>query len=218
MEIINVEEPLIAVRVSQYPEDKKSEFLILGRSNVGKSSFINTIINRKNLARTSSKPGKTQTLNFYQINKEFYIVDVPGYGYAATSKKQIEKFGIMIEEYLKTRQNLKHVFLLVDYRHKPTEDDVLMYKYLKHYNIPVSIICTKLDKVSKNAHAKQINLISKTLEIEKEDIIIDTQNSAYPAVIVIPSGTEKSDYALKQISQGVERALGVNILLNEENK
>ena len=85
MEIINVEEPLIAVRVSQYPEDKKSEFLILGRSNVGKSSFINTIINRKNLARTSSKPGKTQTLNFYQINKEFYIVDVPGYGYAATS-------------------------------------------------------------------------------------------------------------------------------------
>ena len=87
MEVINVEEPIIAVRVSQYPDDKKSEFLILGRSNVGKSSFINTIINRKNLARTSAKPGKTQTLNFYLVNKEFYIVDVPGYGYAATSKK-----------------------------------------------------------------------------------------------------------------------------------
>ena len=125
MEVINVEEPIIAVRVSQYPTDKKSEFLILGRSNVGKSSFINTIINRKNLARTSAKPGKTQTLNFYQINKEFYIVDVPGYGYAATSKKQIEKFGVMIEEYLKQRVNLKHVFLLVDYRHKPSEDDII---------------------------------------------------------------------------------------------
>ncbi len=106
-------------------KDKKNEFLCLGRSNVGKSSFINTIVNRKNIARTSSKPWQTTTLNFYQVNKEFYIVDVPGYGYAATNKKQIEKFGIMIEEYLKTRQYLKHVFLLVDYRHKPTEDDVL---------------------------------------------------------------------------------------------
>ncbi len=90
MEVISVDEPIVAVRISQYPEDKKSEFLILGRSNVGKSSFINTIINRKNLARTSSKPGKTQTLNFYKVNKEFYIVDVPGYGYAQTSKKQME--------------------------------------------------------------------------------------------------------------------------------
>ena len=107
MEVLNVEEPVIAVRVSQYPEDKKNEFLCLGRSNVGKSSFINTIVNRKNIARTSSKPGKTTTLNFYQVNKEFYIVDVPVYGYAATNKKQIEKFGIMIEEYLKTRQYLK---------------------------------------------------------------------------------------------------------------
>ena len=124
MEIISVEDPIIAVRISQYPEDKKGEFLILGRSNVGKSSFINTIINRKNLARTSSKPGKTQTLNFYLVNKEFYIVDVPGYGYANVSKKQMEKFGIMIEEYLKQRPYLKHVFLLIDYRHKPTEDDI----------------------------------------------------------------------------------------------
>ncbi len=131
MEITNVDEPIIAVRISQYPEDKKPEFLILGRSNVGKSSFINTIVNRKNIARTSSKPGKTQTLNFYLINKEFYFVDVPGYGYAATNKKQVEKFGIMIEEYLKQRLNLKHTFLVVDYRHKPTEDDILIYKFLK---------------------------------------------------------------------------------------
>ena len=119
-------------------------------------SFINTIVNRKNIARTSSKPGKTTTLNFYQVNKEFYIVDVPGYGYAATNKKQIEKFGIMIEEYLKTRQYLKHVFLLVDYRHKPTEDDVLMYKFLKYYNLPVTVIATKADKVGGSKKEKSL--------------------------------------------------------------
>ena len=173
MEITSVEEPIIAVRISQYPEDKKSEFLILGRSNVGKSSFINTIINRKNLARTSSKPGKTQTLNFYLVNKQFYIVDVPGYGYAVTSKKQMEKFGIMIEEYLKQRQVLKHVFLLVDYRHKPTEDDILMYKFLKYYNLPVTIVCTKYDKVNRSLRVKQDDLIKKTLNPTLGDEIIN---------------------------------------------
>jgi GTP-binding protein len=173
MEVTSVEEPIIAVRISQYPEDKKPEFLILGRSNVGKSSFINTVINRKNLARTSSKPGKTQTLNFYQVNKEFYIVDVPGYGYAATNKKQIEKFGIMIEEYLKKRVNLKHIFLLIDYRHKPTEDDILMYKFLKYYNLPVTIVCTKYDKVNRSLREKQDDLIKKTLEPALGDEIIN---------------------------------------------
>lgn len=173
MEIVNVEEPICAVRISQYPEDKKNEFLILGRSNVGKSSFINTIINRKNMAKTSSKPGKTQTINFYHINSQFYIVDVPGYGYAATSKKQIEKFGIMIEEYLKNRQNLKHVFLLVDFRHKPTEDDVLMYKFLKYYNLPVTIVTTKFDKVNRSLRDKQNDLIKKTLTPALGDEIIN---------------------------------------------
>ena len=173
MEIISVQDPIIAVRISQYPEDKKCEFLILGRSNVGKSSFINTIINRKNLARTSSKPGKTQTLNFYKVNDTFYIVDVPGYGYAQTSKKQVEKFGIMIEEYLKQRQELKHVFLLVDYRHKPTEDDILMYKFLKYYNLPVTIICTKYDKVGRSLKAKQDDLIKKSLNLALGDEIVN---------------------------------------------
>lgn len=173
MEVTKVEDPIIAVRISQYPEDKKCEFLILGRSNVGKSSFINTIINRKNLARTSSKPGKTQTLNFYKVNDTFYIVDVPGYGYAQTSKKQVEKFGIMIEEYLKQRQELKHVFLLVDYRHKPTEDDLLMYKFLKYYNLPVTIICTKYDKVGRSLKAKQDEIIKKTLEPALGDEIVN---------------------------------------------
>ena len=173
MEVVNVEEPICAVRISQYPEDKKNEFLILGRSNVGESSFINTIINRKNMAKTSSKPGKTQTINFYHINSQFYIVDVPGYGYAQTSKKQIEKFGIMIEEYLKNRQNLKHVFLLVDFRHKPTEDDVLMYKFLKYYNLPVTIVTTKFDKVNRSLRDKQNDIIKKTLTPALGDEIIN---------------------------------------------
>ena len=173
MEITKVDEPIIAVRISQYPEDNKNEFLCLGRSNVGKSSFINTIVNRKNLARTSSKPGKTTTLNFYKVNDDFYIVDVPGYGYAATSKKQIEKFGVMIEEYLKQRQYLKHVFLLIDYRHKPTEDDVLMYKFLKYYNLPVTIVATKYDKVNRSLRAKQDDLIKSTLNPSLGDEIIN---------------------------------------------
>ena len=130
MQIESVSEPIIAVRRSQYPEDKRIEFLLVGRSNVGKSSFINTLIERKNFARTSSKPGKTQTLNFYLVNDTFYLVDVPGYGYASVSKDKQKKFGLMIEEYLKNRPNLKHVFLLIDYRHKPTEDDILMYEFL----------------------------------------------------------------------------------------
>lgn len=173
MEVISVEEPIIAVRISQYPEDKKDEILILGRSNVGKSSFINTIINRKNLARTSSKPGKTTTLNFYLVNKEFYFVDVPGYGYAIANKKEIEKFGVMIEEYLKKRPNLRHVFMLVDYRHKPTEDDILMYKFLKYYNLSVTIICTKYDKVNRSLRVKQDDLIKKTLNPALGDEIVN---------------------------------------------
>lgn len=172
MKILDVKLTISAVRKSQFPNDMKPEFLLVGRSNVGKSSFINTLINRKNFARTSSIPGKTQTLNFYLINDYFYLVDAPGYGYAKVNKQLKNKFGLIMEDYLEGRENLKKVFMLVDFRHKPTEDDVLMYKYLKHYNIPVSIICTKLDKVKKNAHDKQINLISKTLEVPKEELIL----------------------------------------------
>lgn len=166
MEILNVKEPVIAVRRSQYPEDKKAEFLLVGRSNVGKSSFINTLIERKNFARTSSKPGKTQTLNFYEVNNNFYLVDVPGYGYASVSKETQKKFGMMIEEYLKTRENLKEVFLLIDYRHKPTEDDKLMYDFLKYYDLNITVIATKYDKVTKNNRIKCDKLIKDTLKIE----------------------------------------------------
>ncbi len=169
MQIEMVEEPIIAVRQSQYPTDNKPEFLLVGRSNVGKSSFINTLIERKNFARTSSKPGKTQTLNFYLVNNTFYLVDVPGYGYAAVSKDKQKKFGLMIEEYLKNRPNLKHVFLLIDYRHKPTEDDVLMYEFLKYYNLDITIVATKYDKISKNNRIKQDKLIKDTLKFSEDD-------------------------------------------------
>ena len=173
MKITSVDFITSAVRRSQYPTDEKPEFLLVGRSNVGKSSFINTLVNRKSVARISSIPGKTQTLNFYLINKLFYLVDVPGYGFAKVRKKLKNKFGIIIEDYLKERDNLKQVFMLVDFRHKPTEDDVLMYNYLKYYNIPVTIIATKTDKVSRNSYDKNIKIIKETLNlIDTDDLIL----------------------------------------------
>ena len=172
MKINTVELTISAVRESQYPTDNKSEFLLIGRSNVGKSSFINAIINRKNYARTSATPGKTQTLNFYKVNDDFYLVDAPGYGFAKVRNSLKKKFGLIIENYLKSRSNLKRVFLLIDFRHKPTEDDVLMYNYLTYYNIPVTIVCTKVDKVSKNSHQKNKNAIIKELSLEDDSNII----------------------------------------------
>ncbi len=172
MIIKSVDLTISAVRRSQYPTDNKPEFLLVGRSNVGKSSFINSIIERKNYARVSVKPGKTQTLNFYNVNEDFYLVDVPGYGFANVSKEQQQKFGLMIEDYLEVRDNLEKVFMLVDYRIKPTQDDELMYNFLKYHNLPVVIIATKIDKVSKNLRDKQTALIKETLDIKEEDELI----------------------------------------------
>lgn len=173
MKITSVEFTTSAVRRSQYPADKNPEFLLVGRSNVGKSSFINALVNRKSLARISSIPGKTQTLNFYLINKSFYLVDVPGYGFAKVSKQLKNKFGLIIEDYLKERKNLKMVFMLIDFRHKPTNDDVLMYDYLKYYNIPVTVIATKSDKVSKNNYDKNKKVIRETLKmIDTDDLVL----------------------------------------------
>lgn len=173
MKISSVEFITSAVRRSQYPTDSYPEFLLVGRSNVGKSSFINTLINRKNLARISSIPGKTQTLNFYLINESFYLVDVPGYGFARVSKSLKNKFGLIIEDYLKERDNLKMVFMLIDFRHKPTSDDILMYDYLKYYNIPVTIIATKSDKVSRNNYDKNTKIIKECLKmVETDDLIL----------------------------------------------
>ncbi len=172
MKINSSELDIVAVRRSQYPENNLPEFLMIGRSNVGKSSFINTIINRKNLARTSAVPGKTQTLNFYLVNDCFYLVDAPGYGYAAVNKAQQKKFGLMIEEYIEKRHQLKRVFLLVDFRHKPSEDDLLMYNFLKYYNIPVTIIATKVDKVGSSKKDKNYKVLKDILDVVVGDNIV----------------------------------------------
>ena len=165
-----------AVSKETLPEESRVEVMFCGRSNVGKSSFINMLTNRKSLARTSSNPGKTQTLNFYEINDDLYFVDVPGYGYARVSKSVKETFGKMIEEYVTTRTILKMVFLLVDFRHKPTEDDCLMYEFLKYNNLPVTVIATKADKVKNSERKKCKEDIIERLNLTKEDRFIVTSS------------------------------------------
>ena len=154
------------------PDLNVPEFVLMGRSNVGKSSFINAIVNRKNMAYTSSKPGKTITLNFYNINDAFMLVDVPGYGYAQRLVHDRLAYGKMIEDYLEKSAHLKAVFLIVDSRHEPTGDDVLMYQFLKHLNQTVIIIATKTDKISKNELQKSLKAIKKKLETTADDKII----------------------------------------------
>ena len=173
MKIVNAFLKVIATRISQYPTDELPEFLLVGRSNVGKSSFINTLLNKRGLARTSSTPGKTQTINFYLANNTFYIVDVPGYGYAAVNREQQKKMGLMIEDYLENRDELKRVFMIVDFRIKPTEDDILMYQFLKYYDIPVTIIVNKADKVGSSKREKNLKLISKTIDLAPGDDMIE---------------------------------------------
>ena len=163
---------IIATRRSQYPDNNRPEFLLVGRSNVGKSSFINAILGRKNLAHTSATPGKTQTLNFYGVNDSFYLIDVPGYGYAAIDKKTQAKFGMMIEEYVESRSQLRRVFMLIDFRHKPTEDDLLMYNFLKYYNLPVTVIATKADKISGGKKEKNLKVILETMDLVVGDDLV----------------------------------------------
>lgn len=154
-----------------FPLDGKNEFLFLGRSNVGKSSLINYLSNRKNIARTSKVPGKTIMLNFFLVNDEFYFVDSPGYGYAKRSKKQIEDFGKMIENYLLNRENLKKVYLLVDYKVGPTKDDLIMYDYLKYFNINLIIVATKIDKLNQKEKSEARKRFKKHF---KDEVIILT--------------------------------------------
>ncbi len=161
-----------AVKPEQYPETGLSEVGLSGRSNVGKSTFINSMIGRKNMARTSQQPVKTQTLNFYNIDNQLVFVDVPGYGYAKVSKKQREAFGKMIEKYISQREELKLVIQLIDLRHNPTEDDILMYNYLKYYEIPTFVVATKEDKIAKGKVQKHLANVQQKLEMEPEDEII----------------------------------------------
>ncbi len=172
MKIISSDLHAIAVGPKQYPADDLPEIAFAGRSNVGKSSFINTMINRTNLARTSGKPGKTRTINFYIINDKFRLVDLPGYGYAQVSKSEKEKWGHIIEEYLSSRENLKEIVLIVDMRHEPTNQDLMMYEWIKSYGFSGLVVATKADKISKANWQKHTSIIRKKLDIKDNDLII----------------------------------------------
>jgi GTP-binding protein len=156
-----------AVGPSQYPEDALPEIALAGRSNVGKSSLINCLISRKNLARTSSQPGKTQTLNYYKVNQDLYFVDLPGYGYAKVSKTKREQWGKFIESYLMNRETLRLVMQLVDLRHPPSKDDQAMYEWLRHNDVPVLVVATKADKIPKSQWAKHLKIVRETLGMDK---------------------------------------------------
>ena len=165
------------VDIKALGDSTKKEIGFIGRSNVGKSSLINALTNRKNLARTSSNPGKTQTLNFYLINNQFYFVDFPGYGYAKTSKEKKASFGRMIEDYLKNGVNLKAVFLLVDYKVGPTKDDILMYNYLVSLGRTPYVILTKADKLKQSELVKNKKETITLLGCTKEQLVITSSNT-----------------------------------------
>lgn len=162
----------VAVKPSQYPAGDMREIAFAGRSNVGKSSLLNLLTRRRNLARVSGSPGKTRTINFYKINDAFRIVDLPGYGYARVSKSVSESWGEMMERYLEGRENLVTVIQLVDIRHAPSKQDVEMHEYLSYYGLAGPVVATKADKVSANQRAKQIKLIRQTLKLADDVSVI----------------------------------------------
>ncbi|NEW04468.1 YihA family ribosome biogenesis GTP-binding protein [Paenibacillus sp. SYP-B3998] len=167
MKVNQAEFIISAVGPSQYPEDALPEIALAGRSNVGKSSLINRLISRKNLARTSSQPGKTQTLNYYKINQDLYFVDLPGYGYAKVSKTERERWGKFIENYLLNREPLKLVMQLIDLRHPPSKDDQAMYQWLRHNDLPVLVVATKADKIPKSQWQKHAKIVRETLGMDQ---------------------------------------------------
>ncbi len=172
MKIKDAQFIISAVKPHQYPVDALPEIALAGRSNVGKSSLINKLILRKNLARASAQPGKTQQLNYYRVNDMVYLVDFPGYGYAKVSKTQREQFGEMIETYLKDREPLKLQLLIIDIRHEPSKDDQLMYKWLKHYEVPTCVVATKADKIPRSKWDKHLKMIRQTLEVDPQDSVV----------------------------------------------
>ncbi|MBR0470331.1 MAG: YihA family ribosome biogenesis GTP-binding protein [Clostridia bacterium] len=172
MNIHNASFLISAVKPNQYPKTGLMEFAFAGRSNVGKSSLINKILNRKSLARVSGTPGKTVTINFYNIDDTIYLVDLPGYGYAQRSKVEIEKWGKMMENYLANREPLIQTILLVDSRHKPTKDDVQMAEWIRHYHDRLIVIATKMDKLKKSEIEPNLERIWETLEMGEDDILV----------------------------------------------
>ncbi|MBE7023823.1 MAG: YihA family ribosome biogenesis GTP-binding protein [Clostridia bacterium] len=172
MEFIDIKLLKTAVKPDQYPDETLPEIALVGRSNVGKSSLINCLANRKNIARTSSTPGKTATINFYEISGKYRIVDLPGYGYAKVSKQEKEKWGEMIEGYLSSRSNLVQVVQLVDARHKPTADDKMMFEWIRSYNYEPLVVATKLDKLKKSQIEGNLTAIYEELELSEDSVLI----------------------------------------------
>ena len=181
MKITKAEYMTSCVDVSHYPSESLPEMMVTGRSNVGKSSFINSLTHRKALARTSSRPGKTQTLNFYNISDVFHLVDVPGYGYAKVSKPLKEEFGRMIEQYMATRETLILGVVLVDFRHEPSKEDVAMYELYAHYEIPTLVIATKKDKVKRSQHSKHERVIRDKLGLNPDAVLIPYSSETHEA-------------------------------------
>lgn len=167
MKIKNVNLETVCGITSKLPDNKYPEIAFAGKSNVGKSSLINALMNRKSLARTSAQPGKTQTINFYNINDELYFTDLPGYGYAKVSKEEKEKWGKMVERYLKSSKQLKAVFLLIDIRHEPSANDVDMYKWITANGYDPIVIATKLDKINRSQTAKNVKIIRDKLKVKE---------------------------------------------------
>ncbi len=172
MNIHNASLTTSAVKSNQYPKTGFPEFAFAGRSNVGKSSLINKLLNRKSLARVSGTPGKTITINFYNIDDTIHLVDLPGYGYAKRSKTDVEKWGKMMEDYLANRKELVQTILLVDSRHKPTADDITMADWIRHYHDRVIVVATKMDKLKKREIEPNLELIWKTLSLGEDDILV----------------------------------------------
>jgi GTP-binding protein len=172
MEIKQSEFITSAVKPEQYPDDDRIEIAFVGRSNAGKSSLINTLTNRRKLVKVSGTPGKTRLVNFFLINNEFYFVDLPGYGYAKVSKTEKQKWGKVIETYLVNRRQLKKIILLVDCRHKPTEDDKIMYSFIKHYGYDCTVVATKSDKLTRNQLNKNLAMLKAELNLEKGDSLL----------------------------------------------
>ena len=195
MEVRNVSLAAVGVKMSQYPTDGRVEVAFVGKSNVGKSTLINAMVGRKAIARTSSQPGKTRTINFYDVEGVMYIVDVPGYGYAKAPKTEIEKWGKMIEEYLQKREELKSIVLLIDIRHEPGANDKMMYDWLKHYGYDIIIAATKSDKIKRSQVQKQLSVIRKALNLEKDDVLIPF------------SGTEKT--GVNELWEAIENIVDI---------
>ena len=185
MKIRNSEIKMSATKRHQYPAEGLPEIALVGRSNVGKSSCVNALLNRRNFARTSQTPGKTRTINFYLINDEFYFVDLPGYGYAKVAKSEKDKWGNIMETYLENREELCAIFLLVDIRHEPTNDDVMMYEWIKHFGYECVVIATKADKIARGKYQKNISIIRKKLKQEKDEKVIPLSATKKTGVVEV---------------------------------